>query len=346
MLNGGRAFVPDQAWKAFLGRCAFDIANKLPTYYTEVETDPKHPRRLCCDLDYICADSYVSGKQIRNHARCMHDVVNLFFPEGDNSAIILIAPQKKCFKTIQGAQRSVFKVGVHIVWYNTIVDKAQSLRIRASWLTRLESMFGSAPNVEGSWSTIVDEAIYNTGLRLPGSAKCRLCPLCKNRATDMDKCVQCEGRGRLYEEGSYMPLLVMTGTDGSLAAATDLCTDWDRMLQLCTVRIINGVLRSDYTVPRNAPAHIPNCSEKKKKKEEGEEHAPPPHVAAPTAVAANARRPTSYALSLASKKTKLVCPKSAKNKTLSQKEAPRKRPSRHSSTRACPKSIPISPSAR
>ena len=258
MLSGGRARVLDHQWVAFLRQCAFDIVNKLPTYFTEVQTDPATPRRLCSDLDYVMLSAFPDEKIIQSHLLVMQSVVNSFFPEGNNSAVILLSPGKRCSKIVNGVSVLAFKLGVHVIWFHTIVNQEQSLRVRASWLLALETAFGPAENIDQSWSTIVDEAIYSGGLRLPGSAKCKLCPACKNREALVSACADCEGHGRLYEDGTYLPQWLMR-TEGALEVDEFVTKkNHHEMLLRSTVRVIDGILRSDYRVPPGAPIAMPS----------------------------------------------------------------------------------------
>lgn len=271
LMNGGRAFVTDEHWETFLKKCAFDIANNLPTYYTEVELDPKKPRRLGTDMDYVCLNEYQSEAQIWEHLKVMQKTVNQFCSEGDNSALVMVAPPKRCLKHLSvgdavkktlggkplpsakapavhsGAttkQVSVWKVGVHVVWFNTVLDYEKCLRVRASWLNDLTQAFGPPETVDASWASIVDESIYAGGLRMPGQHKCQRCSVCKAKNSNL--CLACNASGRLKENRSYQPVWFMT-TAGSLVPPSE----WNRFFHEKTDLKSNDLNKSPQSLPKS-----------------------------------------------------------------------------------------------
>ena len=266
MMDGGQANVPSDQWMEFLQCCAYDMNLNVATFYTEVELNPETPRALASDLDYIMAEGYPAWEQTLQHILCMHATVNRFMPEGKNEGIVLQSPPKQTTRVVNGERRVVFKVGVHIVWPECVVTQENSLRVRASWLNDLELAFGRPGNLDNSWASIVDENIYRTGLRLPGSAKCERCKKCNNDEAARAVCDACYNEGRLYDLSNVYDPKWTISPKGEVSPSD--FHDSLAVLSRCCLRKVKGVLRSDFRVPLGAPevvlpANSGRCKTKK-----------------------------------------------------------------------------------
>jgi len=127
---------------------------------TPGEPENKHPAIWQCLLATLQADvrRFFSDAAKRAHPRLFDAIV--------------------C--TIDGTDLS----GVHVYFPNLLVDEDKARIIRYSLVCQLTHTNRDL----AAWDTVIDEQVYSTGLRLPGSKK-------------LDKCAVCLGRGGAVSAG-------------------------------------------------------------------------------------------------------------------------------------------------
>lgn len=170
-----------------------------------------------CDLDFElhCPSLRVEFVDMLMSTICGQ--LKRFFPAPDDKAFYSIVcskfrevqqdqgPLKKGHITDQMIMKEpdgIYKLGLHVHWPYLIVNKEQALRIRMSMLSALHLIpvsdwisclacndineKGDLPNWNElfNWDKILDESVYNSGLRLAGCFKSKPCTLCRGQ----DRC--------------------------------------------------------------------------------------------------------------------------------------------------------------
>ena len=112
---------------------------------------------------------------------------------------------------------SMQKCCAHGTWPDLIVHKERALTIRETWIGALELKYANAPRKEPSntWEMVVDEQVYTkNGLRMLGSRKAGLCPICRGKKEykdkDGDACSEC-CNGKVDLDRSYSMSTVLDG---------------------------------------------------------------------------------------------------------------------------------------
>jgi hypothetical protein len=256
MMAGGKANVPLSHWLQFLRAVAFDIKTGVVITYAEVEEFLEVVRRLAADLDHKRFDRFVSFEEVAGCIKVMQKVNNMYFPSGDNRGYLLKREDVVLHKAVPGktVKQTLYSSGYHAIWPKILATGHNCRQVRQTWTDALSMRYKLDPTESPSWSTIVDDNIYATGLRMPQTTKLEPCKSCRGNDPS---CYDCQGSGknilgrvytweyRITQEGDLVPLLPSEKEDILF------------MLQECTIRAPFPVPRSDFYIPPDVPLATP-----------------------------------------------------------------------------------------
>lgn len=216
-LNGGKYRIPDELNEEFLAAYSKDVDQQEHQHcFTEVAT-AVFP--FFCDFDVLdpglslrdCEDDAVKAEIAGWCTAAIHCVSGVLDPsdvaleqgsiltnDGDEPLSLLqlgfsyrnrLSPA--CSVTMSAPARTVTKydvtgtkLGVHIIWPNLLINKADAQRLRNLIVVALYAEFPAR-----NWDSIVDIAVYRpmASLRMLGSFKVRMCEACSTPAARAEK---------------------------------------------------------------------------------------------------------------------------------------------------------------
>lgn len=118
---------------------------------------PSEVVRMFCDFDFALTYDEISPETMRKYVEILYNVVNRLYNE-DFKIHVSAAPCKRTTKRI--------KSGFHLVWPDLYITCDQARLLRKELIEHLRNFDG-----QYNWNTIVDGAVYTSGLRLLGSQK-------------------------------------------------------------------------------------------------------------------------------------------------------------------------------
>lgn len=216
LLNGGKYYVPDGEYEAFLDHYAADVtAGAGPHFLSE-----QRPRvfKMHADLD-LKLPSRVPVASVLELCKLFQQAVRLFYASAPSDAalfrvLVAMAPQVP----LPGG---LFKVGIHFVWPNLWVDQHRALMLRETFVAKCNAAFPSDPAAENyvlPWERVIDEDVLTrNGLRMLYSHKAEVCEQCRD-GTSCRACV----RGRVDAKRPYLPVAVLAANGTIDDVATHL----------------------------------------------------------------------------------------------------------------------------
>ena len=253
-LGGGKAFVPTDLWDIFLLKYAADVSNGVEMSFSEVEPSLDLIRKLVADFDHKRYDRFITFAEVLEHIKVMQDVVNLFFPTGDNSAYLM---QREDVLVEKPNEPLVYSSGYHLIWPKVLATGHNCRRVRAAWVMTLQDVFGvsgSPHRGNPGFDKIVDNDIYVGGLRLFGSSKIEVCRACKGKKTGW--CFECKEYNGKVNLGRKYVVTHQIAADGTARPLTETEAGQYRTLaERCTIRS-RQIGRSDFRVPPGAPEAV------------------------------------------------------------------------------------------
>ena len=155
-----------------------------------------------------------------------------------------------------------YKLGLHVHWPFLLVNKEQALQIRLSMLSALyvvpitdwQAFLG--PEDLFNWEKILDESVYNTGLRLPGCFKSKPCTLCRGK----DRCLEPGGCAKQNNRHIIEPVFYDFNSGFSGAERVDESHDWyKRVTSSTSILLKYTTVRSDEKAKDGYFKAYPGC---------------------------------------------------------------------------------------
>lgn len=210
------------------------------------------------DLDMKLPIETLGIDAIQSVARVVVKQTLRFYPEAAHAHLGQCIVTDKTGHAVKNPETDLYKHGIHLHFPNIMVDVDSARQIRMGVLNGLVSYLGSWADILGvdpgdAWDDIVDDAVYNTGLRMIGAPKATKCRGCTPKPDD--SCKQCRGQNNRYIIDTRVYKLCM-----ALNADGERDLDYERemrnisnLLTKCSVRAPKG------TVPTEGYAVYPGC---------------------------------------------------------------------------------------
>jgi hypothetical protein len=136
------------------------------------------------DLDMKLPIDTLGKDAIQSITRVVLRQTLRFFPEGMHERLGRCIVTDKTGNANMNEETGLYKHGIHLHFPYIMVDIDRARQIRMGVLNGLISYLGSWEELLGidpgdKWDDMVDDAVYNTGLRMlfsPKATKCKLCP--------------------------------------------------------------------------------------------------------------------------------------------------------------------------
>jgi hypothetical protein len=162
-------YIPHHALHIAYGHYAQDLLKGHKYYLCEI---PGKHRRLALDFDF---DDKISVEKVVSIVRILvTGVLYHFYPEHRDKlgCVIAISPHP-----------SKNKLGVHVHFYNLVVDVERSKRIWMSMVAILKDQLGERKPPLKPWVDVLDEDIFENSLRMIGSRKLVECSCQKSSSS-------------------------------------------------------------------------------------------------------------------------------------------------------------------
>jgi len=156
-LDGGRLNIPDNLMEDFFKQYAKGIIEGEKYYLCECITPVI---KFYCDLDFIL-DKELDIPDIKNFVLSLNKTIVHHFKE-NFSSIVCVAPSKN----VQKDKQKKIKTGVHIIWSGLHLDIDKAYSLSRVMVDNMKTLY---PDYD--WENIIDEQVYNNGLRMIGSRK-------------------------------------------------------------------------------------------------------------------------------------------------------------------------------
>jgi len=156
-LDGGRLNIPDNLMEDFFKQYAKGIIEGEKYYLCECTTPVI---KFYCDLDFIL-DKELDIPDIKNFVLSLNKTIVHHFKE-NFSSIVCVAPSKN----VQKDKQKKIKTGVHIIWSGLHLDIDKAYSLSRVMVDNMKTLY---PDYD--WENIIDEQVYNNGLRMIGSRK-------------------------------------------------------------------------------------------------------------------------------------------------------------------------------
>lgn len=227
------------------------------------------------DLDMKLPIDTLGKDAIRSITRVVLMQTLRFYPEGMHEHLGRCIVTDKTGRAEMNEETGLYKHGVHVHFPYIMVDVDRARQIRMGVLNGLISYLGSWEELLGidpgdKWDDFVDDAVYNTGLRMIGSPKATKCKLCIPSGSCKDGC---RGQNkRFIIDTRVYGLCMALGADGE--RDTDYENSLKNMCNLltkCSVRAPPGTTPTEgYAIypgcPQLSSAHLTAASTGKKRK--------------------------------------------------------------------------------
>ena len=227
LLDGGKLSVPPEREKEFLARYAKELVAGTDLWVVEMKTEPCF--FFMSEFDIKFETRAITLEEILTVSRIVQGVVARAFTGSEHPRVLAIstAAPKDSHDT---KGRPCIQSGVHFNWRIPLdLDTAWVLR---SWIIReLEQKMPAAEfGMLDTWMEAYDPCVLkDNGLRMIGSRKAEVCPVCKGRsfkrgpqttptasAAD-DVCAACQNVGRV-DKGRPYSLTIVLDEDGDLVS--------------------------------------------------------------------------------------------------------------------------------
>jgi hypothetical protein len=168
----------------------------------------------------------------------------------------IVADKTGC--AVMDAETGLYKHGLHIHLPHIMVDVNSARQIRMGVLNGLISYLGSWNELLGidpgdKWDDFVDDAVYNTGLRMLGAPKASKCKACTPSSKFCSVC--CRQNERYIIDPRVYKLCMVLNDTGERDAEYEqsLKNNFCKLFTVCSVRAPDG------TVPTEGYAIYPGC---------------------------------------------------------------------------------------
>lgn len=206
------------------------------------------------DLDMKLPIDTLGKDAIQSIARVVVKQTLRFFPEDMHERLgRCIVTDKRCIvpDTTECAkmdeETGLYKHGVHLHFPSIMVDVDSARQIRMGVLNGLISYLGSWEELLGidpadKWDDFVDDAVYNTGLRMLFSPKATKCKLCIPGSGSCKKPGCCGQNKRYIIDTRVYGLCMVLGADGERDVDYEgsLSSNTCNLITKCSVRAPEG----------------------------------------------------------------------------------------------------------
>tara|TARA_B110001450_G_scaffold257061_1_gene290814 strand:+ start:17575 stop:18888 length:1314 start_codon:yes stop_codon:yes gene_type:complete len=210
------------------------------------------------DLDMKLPMQILNDDAIQSIVRIIIQQTLRFYPVEMHETLGRCIVTNKSGSAIADAETGLYKHGVHVHFPRIIVDVDSARQIRMGVLNGLAYSLISWTEILGvdpgdDWNDIVDDSVYNTGLRMVGAPKATKCRECK--PSQVTSCSSCHRQNNRYViDDRYYKICMSLDADGKRNAEQEkLLRNWARLFTSCTVRTRNG------TLPTQGYAIYPGC---------------------------------------------------------------------------------------
>ncbi len=215
VFNGKRLFVSEQRTPIFKMYYDLDIKRKeyhppSATFHPAAEADESDAKVPLPDFAHHL-DERSFDVMVLQYCRDMMDTIRLFFPpETDPQRFVTVVCCRKFELQSKEFEPRTYSLGVHVIMPNLYVNATQARIMREAAVGRFRNLYGSMEEVQNSWETILDDAVYvGNGLRMLGSRKATKCTECKADKTNKMNCNACNFTGKLDIGRVYVPWKVL-----------------------------------------------------------------------------------------------------------------------------------------
>lgn len=229
--------------KAFLQ----DILEGNLHYYCEFGVKDDQCIFLTFDLDIESTDEPDMWIGVRRMIQVVLETVREFFKERV-SLRCLVCLSLPYIKKRDGINYNHW--GVHMYFYELIVNKRVFIIIRDHVIHRLKSQMGPrAPPNRNKWEQVVDGGVIGTGLRLIFARKPQVCPYLplKAKRCRFQSCSLCNSSKGIPSPSIYMPYLAFENSQMDLVLTRRIHSwqtleqkakiqHWEKIIQCCTIR--------------------------------------------------------------------------------------------------------------
>lgn len=230
LLDGGKVHISKKNIKNFHDKYEIDYNVKKYNFISENRT-PEF--KLFFDLDFH-EKKQLTDEKILDCTKTIQNVIKDYYPDIDTSVVICMCDSKN--KTVN---KIVYvKTGVHLIFPFIYTNVKYAMKLRKGILQKLESRYGKRHS-DDPWYKVVDDTVFKTnGLRMIGSSKLYICPVCKGNKKG-DFCNECNGFGKIDEERIYLPKFYKDSN------FEDICRDinFREYLDICSIRTNEDLIK-------------------------------------------------------------------------------------------------------
>lgn len=156
-LDGGKLNIPDELMSEFFKEYSKGVRNKETYYICECNTPVT---KMYCDFDFVC-DEKIDITFITEVCKIISEVIKFHFKDSYN----LLVCTSPCKSVVKNDVQKI-KTGVHLVVPDLFVSIENALGLSKLFVTTLKNKY---PNYD--WGTIIDDHVYDNGLRMICSGK-------------------------------------------------------------------------------------------------------------------------------------------------------------------------------
>lgn len=255
-MTGGKFHVPEQMQAAFQQQLADNICgqNSIPCL-TE-----QHSRVFpyYVDFDGQFPTQSIAQRAIEVFISYITQSIRRFFPtEPENTklfdSIVLGKSGKPSVAKTENGGVQHFKHGLHIHFPELLVNVSQARQMRVGMLDYLitrASWMQEFGDVRPDWNGIIDEAVYDSGLRMMYAPKGKKCPECKGNK-NVFACGGCDPATRGYVIDKRFYEFWCAFKNGVVVEDTTPYTNnCQNLFRKTSVRCLEGTVETPgYTVP-------------------------------------------------------------------------------------------------
>ena len=233
---------------------------------------------MFADLDMeLSFEGPLTDEMVLGISQTMNTRVGLFFLEEEQRAHVM--RMVVCTKpgAAKRTEKGTFKHGIHMHWPFLHVTTEKAFQLR---LAMIEGLYQNKEldallrfeSKRPAWEVMVDESVYNTGLRMVGSPKAKRCE-CKGKSVlSCDKCKR--NNNQCIIDPSVYVFHMAISPDGSRDASQEprLSQNFMYLLKMTSVRLHQDAKETPgFKVYEGAPAVISRETGKKRKAIENKE---------------------------------------------------------------------------
>ena len=230
------------------------------------------------DLDMKLPIDALGTDTIQSIARVVIKQTLRFYPDHKHEYLGRCIVTDKTGCAVKDEETGLYKHGVHIHFPHIMVDVNGARQIRMGVLNGLTSYMGSWKELLGvdpgdKWDDMVDDAVYNTGLRMlcsPKASKCKLCTAASGSCSHKDGC-RGQNKGYIIDVRYYKLCMVLNDAGERDVDYARSLKNVPTLLRDCSVRApLKTEPTEGYAIypgcPQLSSTHLTAASKGKKRK--------------------------------------------------------------------------------